>query len=68
MSSVIADCPYLPPNILQKSTPELVLLFTDYCGVPQFLLHVKISFSVQKRIHTKYTTIIVLHIKCLFLT
>jgi len=35
----------LPPNILEKSMPVLVLLLTGYCDAPQFLLHFKISFS-----------------------
>jgi len=46
---ITPDCPVSvpPPNILEKSMPLLVLLFTGYCDVPRFLLHFKISFSVQ---------------------
>jgi len=47
--SVKADCAdsVPPPNILEKSAPMLVLQFTGHCNVPQFLLHIKILFSVQ---------------------
>jgi len=47
MSSVIADCPDSvppPPNISDRSTTVLVLLFTGYCVAAQFILHFKISF------------------------
>jgi len=52
MSSVMADCPDSAPllNILEKSTPVLVILFTGHCDVSQFLLHSEISFSVQMQL------------------
>ena len=39
MSSVMADCPDSAPllNILEKSTPVLVILFIGHCDAPQFL-------------------------------
>ena len=49
MLSVMADCAdsVPPPNILEKSAPVFVLLFTGHCDAPQFILHFKISFPVQ---------------------